>query len=150
MKQLLLILCIPFFSFVTSTDSSSDFDKKLDKVVANFKQHIFNKQKCDSCSIDAKNIAIAIQDVLDDGGIDKSEIKKLEALKKEADGLENYISAVGDLDGGFSTVADLNLANGRVKGTISNESGKFCVGIISVSIGHTSIFMFNNCRCYIW
>lgn len=144
MKQLFLILCIPFFSFVSLTDSSTDFDKKLEKVVADFKQHIFNKHKCDSCSVDAKNIAKAIQDVLDEGGIDKSEIKKLEALKKEADGLENYISAVGDLNGGFSTIADLNLANARVKGTISNESGKFCVDIISVSIGDFVCYLAEN------
>ncbi|MCX6311754.1 MAG: hypothetical protein NT084_08970 [Bacteroidetes bacterium] len=144
MKKIFLILCIPFFSFVSLTDSSSDFDKKLDKVVADFKLNIFNKQKCDSCSIDAKNIATAIQDVLDEGGIDKSEIKKMEALKKEADGLENYISAVGDLTGGFSTVADLNLANARVKGNISNESGKFCVDIISVTIGDFVCYLAEN------
>jgi hypothetical protein len=144
MKHLLIILALPFLSFVKMKDSSTDFDGKLDKLVTSFKQNIFNKQKCDSCSAAAKNIASDIQDVLDDGGMEKSEIKKMEALKKEADALENYISAVGDLDGGFSTVADLNLANTRVQGNISNETGKFCTDIISVTIGDYICYLAEN------
>lgn len=145
MKYFLLLLALPFFSFVSLRESADDFDKQLNDVTADFKTNIFEKSKCTAASQKAGEISASIKDLLDGGDIEKSEIKKLEGLKKEADALEDYITAVGDLDGGFVTVDNLNLANSRVNGTISTVSnGKFCVDIISVSVGDFICYLAEN------
>ena len=145
MKHILLFLALPFFSFISFRESADDFDKQLNDVAADFKTNIFEKAKCSAASQKAGEISQSIKDLLDGGDIEKSEIKKLEGLKKEADALEDYITAAGDLDGGFVTVENLNLANARVNGNINTVSnGKFCVDVISVSVGDFICYLAEN------
>lgn len=145
MKHLFLLLALPFFSFVSFSISSADFDAQLNEVVADFKANIFDQQKCEAASKKAGAISEAIEETLNEDGIDKGERKKLEALKKEAEALEDYILAIGDISGGFETVEKMNLANARVHGDITSvQKGDFCVDIISVSIGDFICYLAEN------
>lgn len=145
MKHLFLILFLPFFSFTSFHISTTDFDAQLEAVVADFKLNIFDSQKCEAASQKAGTISDAIEEAMNEDGLDKSERKKLESLKKEADALEDYILAIGDIDGGFITIEKMNLANSRVKGNISSEQkGDFCVDIISVSIDEYICYLAEN------
>jgi hypothetical protein len=145
MKRLLPLLCLPLFLFTSFRISGTDYSAQLDAVVADFKQNIFDKQKCEAASQKAGSIAEAIEEVLNEEGPDKSERKKLDALKKEAEALEDYILAVGDINSGFTTVEKLNLANARVGGTISTvQKGDFCVDITSVSVGDFICYLAEN------
>ena len=142
---LLLLLCLPFSSFNSFCISSDDFDAQLNTVVADFKQNILDQAKCEAASTKAGEISDAIEDALNEDGVDKGERKKLEALKKEAEALEDYILAVGDINGGFITVEKMNLANSRVHAGISSvQKGDFCVDIISVSIGDYICYLAEN------
>ncbi len=145
MKLLLAILSVPLLSFTLLQDSGNDFDKQLNDVVSDFKQNIFDQQKCQTASQKAGTISDDITDAMNADGVSKSDLKKLEGLKKEAIALQDYIGAVGNLDGGFATVDNLNLANSRVNGNINSVSnGKFCSDIISVSIGDYICYLAEN------
>jgi hypothetical protein len=144
-KLLLLLLCLPFLSFIPTRITAEDFDAQLNAVVADFKQNIFDQAKCEAASQKAGTISDAIEDALNEDGVDKGERKKLEGLKKEADALEDFILAIGDINGGFETVEKMNLANSRVKAEISGvQKGDFCVDIISVSIGDYICYLAEN------
>jgi hypothetical protein len=144
MKPLLLILCLPFFFFTSFRISTDDYDAQLNAVVADFKLNIFDQQKCEAASQKAGDISEAIKEALNEE-LDKADRKKLEALKKEAEALEDYILAVGDINAGFETVEKMNLANSRVHGDISAvQKGDFCVDIISVSIGDFICYLAEN------
>jgi hypothetical protein len=143
--SLALLLCLPFFFLTSFTTSADDFDAQLNGVVADFKQNIFDQQKCEAASQKAGSISDAIEDALNEDGVDKGERKKLEGLKKEAEALEEYILAVSDVNAGFETVEKMNLANARVHGDISAEQkGDFCTDIISVSIGDFICYLAEN------
>lgn len=145
MKHLPLILCLPFFFFTSFRSSTADFDSQLNEVVADFKKNIFDQQKCEAASQKAGAIADAIEEALNEEDLDKSERKKLDALKKEAEAIEDYILAVGDINGGFTTIEKLNLANSRVGGDVSAvQKGDFCVDIVSVSIGDFICYLAEN------
>ncbi|MDQ3108366.1 MAG: hypothetical protein M3R17_00595 [Bacteroidota bacterium] len=145
MKHLFLIFILPLLLFTSFRISTTDFDAQLNEVVADFKQNIFDQQKCESASKKAGDISDAIEEALNEDGLDKSERKKLEGLKKEAEALEDYILAIGDITGGFETVEKMNLANSRVKGEITSvQKGDFCVDIISVSIGDFICYLAEN------
>jgi hypothetical protein len=145
MNPLFLLLCLPFLSFTTTRISADDFDAQLNAVVADFKLNIFDQQKCEAASQKSGTISDAIEDALNEDGVDKSQRKKLEELKKEADALEDFILAIGDINGGFETVEKMNLANSRVHADISNvQKGDFCVDIISVSIGEFICYLAEN------
>jgi hypothetical protein len=145
MKHFLLILCLPFLSFTSFRISADDFDAQLNAVVVDFKQNIFDQVKCEAASKKAGDISDAIEEALNADGVDKAERKKLDALKKEAEALEDYILAIGDINGGFETVEKMNLANSRVHGDISAvQKGDFCVDIISVSIGDFICYLAEN------
>jgi hypothetical protein len=141
----LLVLCFSCFFFTSFRTSTDDFNAQLDAVVTDFKQNIFDEQKCQAASSKAGSIADAIEEALNGDGLDKGERKKLEGLKKEAEALEDYISAVGDINGGFITVEKMNLANARVHGDISAvQKGDFCTDIVSVSIGDFICYLAEN------
>jgi hypothetical protein len=145
LKLLTLVLCFPLLSFITLKDSATDYDKQINDVVADFKLNIFDQQKCQAASQKAAGIADNISDAINEGDLSKADLKKLEDLKKDAEAVEDYIMAVGNLDGGFETVEKFNLANNRVKGDIGSVSnGKFCVDIISVSIGDFICYLAEN------
>lgn len=145
MKLLLVILSFPLLSFLTPQDSISDFDKQLNDLVADYKLNVFDTQKCQANSKKAGEIADKIEDAKNEEGVSKSDLKKLEDLKKEAEAIEDYILAVGNIDGGFETVEKFNLANNRIHGDVSTESsGKFCVDIISVTIGEYVCYLAEN------
>lgn len=145
LKLLSLLLCLPFLSFTSINTSTEDFDTQLNAVVTDFKQNIFDQAKCEAASKKAGEISDAIEEALNEDGVDKSERKKLEGLKKEAEALEDFILAIGDINGGFETVEKMNLANSRVKADISNvQKGDFCVDIISVTIGEFICYLAEN------
>lgn len=145
MKHLLLLSLPLLLAFTPITEYPSDFDTQLTSVTTDFKTNIFDQEKCEAANKKAIEISEAITDSLNEGGLDKSSIKKLEALKKEAEALADYISAVGELSGGFATIEKLNLANDRVKGEISNvQKGDFCMDIISVTIGDYICYLAEN------
>jgi hypothetical protein len=145
MKLLITLFSFTLLSFISLKETATDFDKQLNDVVADFKLNIFDQQKCQAASDKAANISEGITDAMNEDGISKSDIKKLQDLKKEADALQDYILAVGNIEGGFETVDKLNLANSRVQGNISSVSnGKFCMDIISVSIGDYICYMAEN------
>jgi hypothetical protein len=144
-KSLLLLLCLPFLAFTSTRIAADDFDAQLNAVVADFKQNIFDQAKCEAASQKAGTISDAIEDALNEEGVDKAERKKLEGLKKEAEALEDFILAIGDINSGFATVEKMNLANTRVKADISNvQKGDFCVDIISVTIGEFVCYLAEN------
>ena len=145
MKQLFLLLILPFFLFSSFRLSTTDYDAQLNEVAADFKKNIFDQQKCMAASTKAGDIADAIEEALNDDGLDKAERKKLEGLKKEAEALEDYILAVGDINDGFETVEKMNLANSRVHGEINEvQKGDFCVDILSVTIGDYICYLAKN------
>jgi hypothetical protein len=145
MKHLLILLTLPFLSFISPKETSTDFDTQLTAVATDFKTNIFDQQKTEAANKKAADISDAITDALNEDGIAKAEIKKLEGLKKDAEALEDYISSVGDLSGGFATIEKLNLANARVNGNISSvQKGDFCTDIISVSIGDYICYLAEN------
>src|ERR1044071_530445 len=108
LKTLFLLLCLPFLSFTSSRISTDDFDTQLNAVVTDFKQNIFDQAKCEAASKKAGEISGSIEDALNEDGVDKSERKKLEGLKKEAEALEDFILAVSDVNAGFETVEKMN------------------------------------------
>lgn len=145
MKHLSLLLCVTFFFFTSFRNSETDYNAELNAVVADFKLNIFDQQKCETASKKAGTIADAIEEALNEDGLDKGERKKLEALKKEAEALEDYILAIGDINGGFETVEKMNLANARVNGEIASvQKGDFCVDITSVTIGEYICYLAEN------
>ncbi len=145
MKHLSLLLCVAFFSFTSFRISETDYNAELNAVVADFKLNIFDQLKCEAASKKAGDIADAIEEALNEDGLDKGERKKLEGFKKEAEALEDYILAIGDINGGFETVEKMNLANARVNGQISSvQKGDFCVDIISVTIGEYICYLAEN------
>ncbi len=145
MKYLIILLSIPFFAFHTLHISSTDFDVQLNAVVTDFKLNIFDATKCEAASKRASDISDAIEEAMNEDGVDKSERKKLEGLKKEAEALADYILAVGGINDGFETVEKMNLANSRVNGDISPvQKGDFCVDIISVTVGEYICYLAEN------
>jgi hypothetical protein len=145
MKHLFLLLVAPFILFTSFRISATDYDAQLNEVVADFKQNIFDQQKCEAASKKAGDIADAIEEAMNEDGLDKAERKKLEALKKEAEAVEDYILAVGDINDGFETVEKMNLANARVHGDIHEvQKGDFCTDIISVTIGDYICYLAEN------
>jgi len=144
MKLFLIILSFPLLSFFSLKDSAADYDKQLNDVVADYKLNIFDQQKSKADSQKAGSIAESITDAINEGDLSKADIKKLEDLKKEAEAIQDYILAVGNIDGGFETVEKFNLANARIKGDVSTETGKFCVDVISVSIGDYICYLAEN------
>jgi hypothetical protein len=143
---LLTLSLIPTFSFTPiKIQSSTDFNTQLTAIIADFKENIFDQKKCEADMTKCGDMSMSITDILNSGGLEKSEIKKLEALKKDADAVEDYISAVGDLSGGFATTEKINLANTRVNGIISSvQKGDFCTDIISVTIGDYICYLAEN------
>ncbi|CAN5170673.1 hypothetical protein BH09BAC5_BH09BAC5_06600 [soil metagenome] len=145
MKHFLLLLLVPFFSFTSNQISSDDYDAQINAVVTDFKANIFDQSICDAAAKKAEGISEAIEDAMNEDGVSKSERKKLEDLKKEAEALNSYINAISDLEGGFVTVEKMNLANSRVHGDISAEQkGDFCTDIISISIGDFICYLAEN------
>jgi hypothetical protein len=144
-KYFFLLFCLPFLSFTSSHITTDDFDSQLNAVVTDFKQNIFDQQKCEAASQKAGTIADAIEEAMNEEGLSKGDRKKLEELKKEAEALEDYILAIGGINDGFETVEKMNLANARVHGDISAvQKGDFCVDIISVSIGDFICYLAEN------
>ncbi len=145
MKHLFLLLALPLLAFTSFPETADDFSKQIDDVAADFKTNVMDAQKCAAAAQKAASIAESIADALNEDGVSKTDKKKLEGLKKEAEAVESFILAVGDLEGGFATREKMELANGRIHAEMSSvQKGDFCMDIMEIIIGDFSCYLAEN------
>jgi hypothetical protein len=141
----LYITLIPlnWFSF---KDSPSDFEYKLSNIANNFEENIMDKDKCEDLKNEVSSIADEIDDEIEDKDEHSStEIVEFKKMKKKAEALKDYIGVVAGISTTFPTIDEFNSANSMVGGIVVNVSkDKFCIDIISVSIGKYIVFLAKN------
>ncbi|MEZ5003926.1 MAG: hypothetical protein R2730_12935 [Chitinophagales bacterium] len=139
-----ILLC--FLGFSSYSDSPSDFEYELTKIVRAFKANIMDEDECEDLKYEADDLADDIEDALDDSdNYTREEILKLKQLKKEAEALEEFIACVGHVGNYIPTLEDFNLANKRVRANVAIVSNnEFCIDVIVVNTGDYVAYLGKN------
>lgn len=125
----------------------SDFERKLSNIVTTFQAEIMDVDECDRQMRAAATLEADISDALRmEDEYDPEEMIHLRQLQKETAAVEAYIDVVGNVGNHFMKIDDLAFANRRIGGSIARViSGKYCVDIITVTIGdYVAYFGENN------
>jgi hypothetical protein len=146
MKLTLIITSLLFLGFSSLNKSPNDFDYMISDIARQFKNKIMDKDECEKQKRAADDLANEIEDALSKGNkYTSEEITILKKLKKEAEALEEFIAAVGNCGNYIPSIEMFNLANRRVGASIiSIIKGKYCVDIISVTIGDYVAYLGEN------
>lgn len=146
MKLLLLFTSILLFGFSSLKESPNDFDYKISDIVREFKSEIMDKDECEKQKKAVDDLANDIEDAIKNADeYNSDEIIELKKLKEEAKALEEFIAAVGNCGNYIPSIKNFNLANRRVgANVISIIKDKYCVDVISVSIGNYIAYLGEN------
>ena len=133
-----------WFDFIE--ESPTDFEYKLSNLANNFEENIMSKDECRDLMNEASSLGDEIEDEIDE--VDEhsaNEISAFKELKKKADALENYIGVVAGISTTFPKIAEFEIANSMVGGSVlSISQGKFCVDIVSVNINNYVVYLVKN------
>lgn len=146
MKYFILPLTIIFFSFSSIKEYPSDFDYKLSNIVLAFKKGILDSKECEKQKREVQILINDIEEAISEREkYSLDEIKSFKNIKKEALAIEDYISSVGHCGSYSSSIERFYTANRRVGGNVNNViTGKFCLDIISVTIGEYIAYLVIN------
>ena len=146
MKYILLMSTILLFGFSIKKENSNSFDHKLSTIASKFNQEIMDKDECENQKIEADDLSEDITSEIEkEDEYSSDEINKLKILKKEAEALEQYIAVIGNCGNNILSLENFYLANRRVGGGVLNVvKRKFCVDVISVTIGDYITYLGEN------
>jgi len=146
MKLILLIPILFAFSFSIPKESPKDFEYRLNDIARNFRQAIASLNSCSNQKMQTEYLVSEIADAINNTNeYSPVEIASLRELKKEAEALEVYIACIGTCGEDITSINNFFLANQRVGGVIKSiVKNKYCVDIISVSLGNYVVYLAQN------
>lgn len=146
MKLIFLFASILLFGFSSLKESPNDFEYKLSDIVRKFKSEVMDKDECEKQKRAADDLADDIEDAIKNvDEYNSDEIIELKKLQKEAEALEEFIAAVGNCGNYIPSIKNFNLANRRVGANVASIiKDKYCVDVISVSIGNYVAYLGEN------
>lgn len=141
--KILLSLFLCFNLFLTA-QTNNTYESKLNEIARAFREDISDERLTEVHRNEAGNLAKEIHDAMYDTN-DEAEERMLKRYEKEAEGLEDYISAVGNAGNYHPHKNEFYQANRRVGGVISYiGKNKYCVDVIAVSIDNYTAYLFEN------
>jgi hypothetical protein len=143
MRLSLLLLLLPLLGFSNLTANLNYFDTELSAIAQKFLYHIMDEDECAKLKLAAYYLTEEIKSEIKKAHkYNSDQIAKLKGLKKEAEALEYFISVVGASGNDIISLENFNLANKRVGAGIENVvKGKYCIDVISVTIGKYVAFL---------
>ncbi len=146
MKTVILSVSAIILSLINLQETPSDFDYKLSDIARDFRNEIMNEDECENLKRAADELVDEIEEVIEmDDEYSSTEIAELKKLKKEAEALEQFIAAVGDVGNYSPSIEEFNLANRRIRASVHYVSrNNYCVDIILVEIGDYVAYLTEN------
>ncbi len=146
MKLTVLFTSILLFVFSILKESPNDFDYKLSDIIRNFKSEIMDKDECEKQKRAADDLLDDIEDAIkNEDNYNFDEIIELKKLENETKALAEFIGVVGKCGNSIISLKNINLANKRVGAKVSSIiKDKYCVDVISVSIGNYVVYLGEN------
>jgi hypothetical protein len=136
-KLLFLVIAVQTMGNSQHLDTVMDFDYRLSNIVVRFKEIVMDEYECKSLLSIVSVFREDIDHVLQfTDQYRQMEIIKLKRLQIEAQAIEEFIACVGHCANYTPDIESFKLANNRINGEIIiNSQNKFCIDIVSVSIG---------------
>lgn len=146
MKLTILLTFFVIIDFSNIKKSPDYFDSELSNIVGKFKSDIMDKEECEKQKRAAEDLANEIEDAIKNvHDYNSSEIAELSKLQKEAEAVEEFIASVGNCGNYMSSLNNFDLANRRVGANVASViKDKYCVDVISVSIGGYVAYLAQN------
>lgn len=148
MNSIYSLLLVAVLSQSSSySGSPSDFDYKISSIATEFRNNILDEDKCEKLKWATAELADEIEDEIKNVGMySRDEILEFRKLKKEAEALEQFIASVGDCGNYMPSVEQFNLANKRVKASVSYVSRfEYCVDVVLVEVDdYVAYLVVNN------
>jgi hypothetical protein len=143
---LVFFIFMLLINFTIQKESPNDFEYALTNIVTKFKSEIMDKNECENLKYDTKRLIENIENALKkENEYTFEEITQLNLLKNETEALVEFIASVGNCGNYVPSIANFNIANRRVGAKVASlVKNRYCVDIISVSIGNYVAFLAEN------
>lgn len=137
MKFTFLLASLLMLSISPIKMDPGDFDTELSYIARKFKAEIMDEDVCEKQLRAVSDLLDEIEDAIEEEDeYSAAEILEFKKLKKEAAALEDFMGIVSGLGMYTSSIEDFHLGNRRVGASVARVvSGKYCVDVISVTIG---------------
>lgn len=146
MRLIITLFLLTYATPCQAFQRPSDFDRELSRIAEDFKEVIMDEDECEKLKDRAEDITEEIEELLEEfEDFSSQQTSQLKQLKKEAEGIEDFIAVVANVGNATHELKNFIVANERIRANISYISKEeHCIDILVVEVDDYLAYLASN------